>query len=66
MEGSIREFLIPGKENRVYRDPVGVVGAITPWNWSFIATGNSVVLKLDEQTLIPRTTYTISPREHCR
>lgn len=62
MEGSIRESLIPGKENRVYRDPVGVVGAITPWNWPFyltirvvapaIATGNSIVLKPDSQTPI--------------
>lgn len=62
MEGSIRESLIPGKENRVYRDPIGVVGAITPWNWPFyltirvvapaIATGNGVVLKPDSQTPI--------------
>jgi acyl-CoA reductase-like NAD-dependent aldehyde dehydrogenase len=60
MEGSIRESLIPGKENRVYREPIGVVGAITPWNWPFyltirvvapaIATGNGVVLKPDHQT----------------
>ncbi|SHQ02298.1 benzaldehyde dehydrogenase II [Mycobacteroides abscessus subsp. abscessus] len=62
MEGSIRESLIPGKENRVYRDPIGVVGAITPWNWPFyltirvvapaIATGNSIVIKPDSQTPI--------------
>ncbi|RXT13691.1 aldehyde dehydrogenase family protein [Ammoniphilus sp. CFH 90114] len=62
MEGSIRPSAIPGKENRVYRDPVGVVGAITPWNWPLyltirvvapaIATGNSVVLKPDSQTPI--------------
>ncbi|RZI52339.1 aldehyde dehydrogenase family protein [Aeribacillus pallidus] len=62
MEGSIRESLIPGKENRVYREPIGVVGAITPWNWPFyltirvvapaIATGNGVVLKPDFQTPI--------------
>ena len=52
--------IIPGKENRVYRNPVGVVGAITPWNWPFylsirvvapaIATGNAIVLKADSQT----------------
>jgi acyl-CoA reductase-like NAD-dependent aldehyde dehydrogenase len=62
MDGSIRASVIPGKENRVYRDPVGVVGAITPWNWPFyltirvvapaIATGNSIVLKPDSQTPI--------------
>ncbi|WP_123592663.1 aldehyde dehydrogenase family protein [Salinisphaera orenii] len=62
MEGSIRASAIPGKENRVYRDPMGVVGAITPWNWPFylttrvvapaIATGNAIVLKPDAQTPI--------------
>ncbi|WP_158211622.1 aldehyde dehydrogenase family protein [Alkalihalobacterium alkalinitrilicum] len=48
--------------NVVYRDPIGVVGAITPWNCPFylslrvvapaIATGNSIVLKPDDQTRI--------------
>ncbi len=46
---------IPGKENIVEREPVGVVAAIVPWNFPFnltlriiphaIALGNSVVLK---------------------
>ncbi|TWI58146.1 aldehyde dehydrogenase family protein [Halalkalibacter nanhaiisediminis] len=62
MEGTIHSSLIPGKENRVYRNPIGVIGAITPWNWPFyltirvvapaIATGNSIVLKADSQTPI--------------
>jgi aldehyde dehydrogenase (NAD+) len=46
---------IPGKECRVYRKPVGVVGVISPWNWPLhlsarsvtpaLAVGNPVVLK---------------------
>jgi acyl-CoA reductase-like NAD-dependent aldehyde dehydrogenase len=62
MNGSILPSVIPGKENRVYRNPVGVIGAITPWNWPFylsirvvapaIATGNAIVLKADSQTPI--------------
>ena len=44
----------------ITREPVGVVGAIVPWNWSLmmplsklapaLATGNTVVLKPAEQT----------------
>ena len=55
MEGSIFQSIIPGKENRVYRVPVGVVGVISPWNFPFhlsmrsvapaLGTGNGVVLK---------------------
>jgi acyl-CoA reductase-like NAD-dependent aldehyde dehydrogenase len=61
MDGTILPSIIPGKENRVYRNPVGVIGAITPWNWPFylsirvapaIETGNSIVLKADSQTPI--------------
>lgn len=46
---------VPGKECRVYRKPVGVVGVISPWNWPLqltarsvapaLAVGNAVVLK---------------------
>ena len=46
---------IPGKENRVYRRPVGVVTVISPWNFPLhlstrsvapaLALGNAVVLK---------------------
>ncbi|MGC2477647.1 MAG: aldehyde dehydrogenase family protein [Candidatus Sulfotelmatobacter sp.] len=52
----------PGKESRVYRHPVGVVGVISPWNFPIylaqrsvapaIALGNSVVLKPSQETPI--------------
>ena len=55
MDGKILPSNMPGKENFVYRIPRGVVGSISPWNFSFIlsirsvvpalATGNGVVLK---------------------
>lgn len=47
--------LIPGKENRVYKRPLGVVTVISPWNFPLqlsarsvapaLALGNAVVLK---------------------
>ncbi|MDB1089833.1 aldehyde dehydrogenase family protein [Streptomyces sp. ACA25] len=50
----------PGKENRVYRKPAGVVGVISPWNFPLflsnrsvapaLAVGNAVVLKPAEDT----------------
>lgn len=53
--GEILPATIPGKENRVYREPVGVVGIISPWNFPMqlsnrsvspaLACGNGVVLK---------------------
>jgi aldehyde dehydrogenase (NAD+) len=55
MEGALLPSTIPGKENRVYRVPVGVVGVISPWNFPFhlsmrsvapaLGAGNGVVLK---------------------
>lgn len=46
---------VPGKESRVYRKPVGVVGIISPWNWPLhltmrslapaLAAGNAAVIK---------------------
>ncbi|TDL32088.1 aldehyde dehydrogenase family protein [Jeotgalibacillus sp. S-D1] len=55
MEGKIMPSQTPGKENRVYRNPLGVIGIISPWNFPFhltmrsiapaIATGNGVVVK---------------------
>jgi vanillin dehydrogenase len=55
MEGKILPSQVPGKENRVYRGPLGVVGIISPWNFPFhlavrsiataLATGNGVVVK---------------------
>ncbi len=55
VSGRILPGTVPGKENRVYRQPVGVVGVISPWNFPFqlshrsvapaLALGNAVVLK---------------------
>ncbi|MFD2923260.1 aldehyde dehydrogenase family protein [Halobacillus naozhouensis] len=55
MDGQILPSNIPGKENRIYRSPKGVIGVIGPWNFPFhlamrsvapaIATGNTVVVK---------------------
>ncbi len=55
VQGRILPSDIPGKENRVYRRPVGVVGVISPWNFPLhlsnrsvapaLAVGNAVVLK---------------------
>ena len=62
MHGQIMPSIIPGKENRVYHNPAGVVGIISPFNFPFhltmrslapaLATGNGVVLKPDLQTMI--------------
>jgi aldehyde dehydrogenase (NAD+) len=50
----------PGKESRAYRQPIGVVGVISPWNFPIylaqrsvgpaIALGNTVVLKPAQDT----------------
>ncbi|MCA1023886.1 aldehyde dehydrogenase family protein [Halobacillus litoralis] len=55
MSGTILPSNTPGKENRVYRSPKGVIGIIGPWNFPFhlalrsiapaVATGNTVVVK---------------------
>ena len=55
MEGRILPIDEPGKESRVYRQPVGVIGVISPWNFPMqlshrsvapaLALGNAVVLK---------------------
>ncbi len=52
----------PGKENRIYRQPAGVVAVISPWNWPLhlsarsvvpaLALGNAVVTKPANQTPI--------------
>ena len=54
-EGRIIPSPVDGKENRLYRDPVGVVGVISPFNFPLLlsiktvapalALGNAVVLK---------------------
>lgn len=55
VQGQIMPSDIPGKESRVYREPVGVVAVISPWNFPMqlsnrsvapaLAVGNAVVLK---------------------
>lgn len=55
VQGRILPAEPPGKESRVYRRPVGVVGVISPWNFPMhlsnrsvapaLAVGNGVVLK---------------------
>lgn len=60
VEGRILPIDVPGKESRVYRRPVGVVGVISPWNWPMtlshrsvsaaLALGNAVVLKPADDT----------------
>jgi aldehyde dehydrogenase (NAD+) len=55
VEGRVLPADAPGKESRVYRRPVGVVGLISPWNWPLqltarslfpaLAVGNAVVVK---------------------
>lgn len=55
MDGDILPSDIPGKENRVYRQALGVVSVISPWNFPMnlsnrsvaaaLAVGNAVVLK---------------------
>jgi aldehyde dehydrogenase (NAD+) len=62
IDGSIRSTDIPGKESRIYRHPVGVVGMISPWNFPFhlssrsiapaMACGNTVVIKPASDTPI--------------
>ena len=59
-QGTHADSVIPGRENEIHRDPVGVVGIISPWNVPFhlsmravapaIALGNAVVLKPAEET----------------
>jgi aldehyde dehydrogenase (NAD+) len=61
-EGRIIPSPVDGKENRVYRVPVGVVGVISPFNFPFLlsvksvapalALGNGVVLKPHQDTPI--------------
>ena len=60
--GRILPIDIPGKESRVYRRPLGVVGVISPWNFPMylsnrsiapaLALGNAVVVKPADDTPI--------------
>ncbi|MEV0371520.1 aldehyde dehydrogenase family protein [Streptomyces sp. NPDC050636] len=61
-QGSILPSPVDGKENRVYRRPVGVVAVISPFNFPFLismksvapalALGNAVVIKPNQNTPI--------------
>jgi aldehyde dehydrogenase (NAD+) len=58
--GRILPIDIPGKESRVYRRPLGVVGVISPWNFPMylsnrsiapaLALGNAAVVKPADDT----------------
>lgn len=60
VEGRILPAGVPGKESRIYRLPIGVVGVISPWNFPLqlsmrsvapaLALGNAVVLKPASET----------------
>ncbi|WP_165681467.1 aldehyde dehydrogenase family protein [Metapseudomonas otitidis] len=60
VQGRLLDSNIPGKESRVYRGPIGVVGVISPWNFPFhltqrslapaLALGNTVVVKPSSDT----------------
>lgn len=62
MHGEIRPSNIAGKENFIYREPIGVVAVISPWNFPLhltqrsiapaLALGNAVVLKPASDTPI--------------
>src|SRR5712691_609843 len=62
MKGEILPSTVDGKENRLYRVPVGVVGVISPFNFPFnlsmrsvapaLGAGNGVVLKPHDDTPI--------------
>ena len=59
LEGFEWESPVPGANARFVHEPIGVVAAITPWNWPLnqicakiapcIAAGNTVVLKPSEE-----------------
>ncbi|RSL29407.1 aldehyde dehydrogenase family protein [Salibacterium salarium] len=70
MDGQILPSPVDGKENRVYRMPVGVVGVISPFNFPFylsmksvvtaIGAGNGVVIKPHEDTPVTGGTMIVN------
>ncbi len=62
VEGRLLPSDLPGKESRVYRRPVGVVGVVSPWDFALhlanrsiapaLALGNAVVQKPPSNTPI--------------
>ena len=67
LSGSATKEYLPGHTSMIRRDPIGVVGQITPWNYPLmmaawkiapaLAAGNTVVLKPSELT--PLTTLSL-------
>ena len=68
MEGRAAGEYLPGYTSMVRREPIGVAGLITPWNYPLLmavtklspalAAGNTIVLKPSEQT--PLTTLRLA------
>jgi aminobutyraldehyde dehydrogenase len=68
MPGSAAAEYLPGYTSMIRRDPIGVVGSITPWNYPLmmaiwkigpaLAAGNTMVLKPSEMT--PLTTLKLA------
>lgn len=62
MEGKILPSPIPDRENYLFREPLGVIGVISPFNFPFflsmkpvataLGAGNAVVLKPHEDTAV--------------
>ena len=46
MNGEILPSSVDGKENRLYRFPVGVIGVISPFNFPFFLSMRSVATAL--------------------
>lgn len=75
MKGEIFPSPVDGKENRLYRVPVGVVSVISPFNFPFflsmrsvapaLGAGNGVVLKPHDDTLITGGTLVARVFEDC-
>ncbi|MDY6765188.1 MAG: aldehyde dehydrogenase family protein [Halobacteria archaeon] len=59
---SLKNLLLVGRKSKITREPLGVIGIITPWNYPFgipgsqvvyaLFAGNSVVLKPAEETTL--------------
>lgn len=68
LHGPLAGEYLPGHTSMIRRDPIGVVGAIAPWNYPLmmaiwkiaapVAVGNTVVLKPSELT--PLTTFKLA------
>ena len=62
MHGTIQASTIDGKESYIYREPLGVIALISPWNFPLylsmrtiapsLGTGNTIVVKPATQSLV--------------